>query len=61
MKQLTSRSIAFSEILLTYAYRKFFVYILPESLEPDGLLQLLSTDYKFAVTSYIVVMHDSHV
>ena len=42
--------IAFSEILITYAYRKFFVYILPESLEPDGLLQLLSTDYKFAVS-----------
>ena len=37
--------IAFSEILITYAYRKFFVYILPESIEPDGLLQLLSTDY----------------
>jgi len=32
--------IAFSEILLTYAYRKFFVYILPASMEPDGLLQL---------------------
>ena len=33
--------IAFSEILLTYAYKKFFVYILPESLEPDSLIQLL--------------------
>ena len=41
--------IAFSEILLTYAYKKFFVYILPESLEPDGLLQLLSTDYKLSL------------
>ncbi len=48
--------IAFSEILLTYAYRKFFVYILPESLEPDGLLQLLSTDYKFAVSFSILVI-----
>ena len=48
--------IAFSEILITYAYRKFFVYILPESLEPDGLLQLLSTDYKFAVSFSILVI-----
>jgi len=48
--------IAFSEILITYAYRKFFVYILPESLEPEGLLQLLSTDYKFAVSFSILVI-----
>ena len=48
--------IAFSEILLTYAYKKFFVYILPESMEPDGLLQLLSTDYKFAVSFSILVI-----
>ena len=48
--------IAFSEILLTYAYRKFFIYILPESLEPDSLLQLLSTDYKFAVSFSILVV-----
>ena len=48
--------IAFSEILLTYAYKKFFVYILPESLEPDSLIQLLSTDYKFAVSFSILVI-----
>ena len=48
--------IAFSEILLTYAYKKFFVYILPESLEPDSLIQLLSTDYKFAVSFSILVV-----
>jgi len=48
--------IAFSEILLTYAYRKFFVYILPESLEPNSLIQLLSTDYKFAVSFTILVI-----
>jgi len=48
--------IAFSEILLTYAYRKFFVYILPESMEPDSLVQLLSTDYKFAVSFSILVI-----
>ena len=48
--------IAFSEILLTYAYKKFFVYILPESMEPDSLIQLLSTDYKFAVSFSILVI-----
>ena len=48
--------IAFSEILLTYAYKKFFMYILPESMEPDGLVQLLSTDYKFAVSFSILVI-----
>ena len=48
--------IAFSEILVTYAYRKFFIYVLPESLEPDSLLQLLSTDYKFAVSFSILVV-----
>ena len=48
--------IAFSEILLTYAYRKFFVYILPESMEPNTLIQLLSTDYKFAVSFSILVI-----
>ena len=48
--------IAFSEILLTYAYRKFFVYILPVSMEPNSLVQLLSTDYKFAVSFSILVI-----
>ena len=48
--------IAFSEIMVTYAYKKFFVYILPSSLEPTGLVQLLSTDYKFAVSFSILVI-----
>ncbi len=48
--------IAFSEILITYAYKKFFIYLLPESIEPDSLLQLLSTDYKFAVSFSILVV-----
>ena len=47
--------IAFSEIMITYAYKKFFIYILPESLEPNTLIQLLSTDYKFAVSFTILV------
>lgn len=48
--------VAFSEIMLTYAYRKFFFYLLPETLMPDGLIQLLSTDYKFAVSFTILVI-----
>ena len=48
--------IAFSEIMVTYAYKKFFVYILPSSVEPTGLVQLLSTDYKFAVSFSILVI-----
>ena len=48
--------IAFSEILLTYAYKKFFTYILPESMAPESLVQLLSTDYKFAVSFSILVI-----
>ena len=40
--------IAFSEIGLTYAYKKFFKYIMPEGLEPNTLIQFISTDYKFA-------------
>ena len=48
--------IAFSEIFLTYAYKKFFTYILPEALEPNSMVQLLSTDYKFAVSFSILVI-----
>ena len=48
--------IAFAEIFITYAYKKFFMYVLPESLEPDSLMQLLSTDYKFAVSFSILVI-----
>ena len=48
--------IAFSEVMVTYAYRKVFIYLLPQSLEPDGLMQLLSTDYKFAVSFFILVL-----
>ena len=48
--------IAFSEIMLTYAYKKFFMYILPDSLAPKGMIQLLSTDYKFAISFLILVV-----
>ena len=48
--------IAFAEIFLTYAYKKFFTYILPEALEPNSMMQILSTDYKFAVSFSILVI-----
>ena len=48
--------IAFAEIFLTYAYKKFFTYILPDAFEPDSLIQLLSTDYKFAISFSILVI-----
>ena len=46
----------FPEIMVTYAYKKFFKYLLPENLEPSSLVQLLSTDYKFAVSFTILVI-----
>jgi branched-chain amino acid transport system permease protein len=48
--------IAFSEIGLTYAWKKVASYILPESLMPDGLMQLLSTEYKFSVSFAILII-----
>ena len=48
--------IAFSEVTITYAWKKILVYLMPESLEPSGLVQLLSTDYKFAVSFVILLI-----
>lgn len=48
--------IAFSEVTFTYAFRKVAGYVLPESLQPQGLMQLLSTDYKFAVSFAILIV-----
>jgi len=48
--------IAFSEVTITYAWKKVLVYLMPENLEPDGLVQLLSTDYKFAVSFVILLI-----
>ncbi|MDP5216169.1 branched-chain amino acid ABC transporter permease [Ruegeria sp. 2205SS24-7] len=48
--------IAFSEVLITYAWKKVLVYMMPEALEPSGLAQLLSTDYKFAVSFVILLI-----
>jgi branched-chain amino acid transport system permease protein len=48
--------IAFSEITVTYAWKKVLSYLVPESLEPSGLVQLLSTDYKLAVSFLILII-----
>ncbi|MGC1497204.1 MAG: branched-chain amino acid ABC transporter permease, partial [Sulfitobacter sp.] len=48
--------IAFSEVTITYAWKKVLVYALPESLEPNSLVQLMSTDYKFAVSFVILLI-----
>jgi len=48
--------IAFSELIFTFAYKKVFTYMLPEHLAPKGLVQLLSTDYKIAVSFVILVI-----
>ena len=47
--------IAFSEVMVTYAYKKFVTYLVPNDWAPDGLVQLLATDYKFAVSFGILV------
>jgi len=48
--------IAFSEVTLTYAFKKVITYLSPDSWSPDGLVQLLSTDYKFAVSFAILII-----
>ncbi|EEX13968.1 branched-chain amino acid ABC transporter, permease protein [Citreicella sp. SE45] len=48
--------IAFSEVGITYAWKKVATYLLPEALEPSGLVQLMSTDYKFAVSFVILII-----
>ncbi|WP_300518719.1 branched-chain amino acid ABC transporter permease [Aliiroseovarius sp.] len=48
--------IAFSEVTVTYAWKKVATYLMPEALEPNGLVQLLSTDYKFAVSFVILIV-----
>jgi branched-chain amino acid transport system permease protein len=48
--------IAFSEVTITYAWKKVLGYLLPDALAPEGLVQLLGTDYKFAVSFVILVL-----
>jgi len=48
--------IAFAEVTITYPLKKVLKYVMPEHLEPQGLVQLLSTDYKFAVSFVILLI-----
>ena len=45
--------VAFSEVAITYPWKKVANYL---GFEPDGLLQLLSTEYKFAVSFVILIV-----
>jgi len=48
--------IAFSELILTFAYKKVIQYLSPADIEIDGLMQILGTDYKIAVSFIILVI-----
>lgn len=48
--------IAFSEVSITYAFRKVVGYLGPADWQPEGMIQLLSTDYKFAVSFSILLI-----
>ena len=47
---------AFSEVTVTYAFKRFLAYLGPQYWAPEGLVQLLSTDYKFAISFVILVV-----
>ena len=48
--------IAFSEVTITYAGKKVVTYLVPSDWAPSSLVQLLSTDYKFAVSFSILII-----
>ena len=48
--------IAFSEVFITYAWKEVLTYTLPEQFAPSGLMQLLATEYKFAVSFAILLV-----
>ncbi|WP_199259729.1 branched-chain amino acid ABC transporter permease [Paracoccus binzhouensis] len=45
--------VAFSEVAVTYPWKKIANYL---GFQPEGLLQLLSTEYKFAVSFVILIV-----
>ena len=47
--------VAFSEVAVTYPWKKIAGYLVP-GWQPEGLLQLLSTEYKFAVSFVILIV-----
>jgi branched-chain amino acid transport system permease protein len=48
--------VAFSEVAVTYAWKKVAAYVMPEGMAPEALLQILSTDYKFSVSFAILIL-----
>lgn len=48
--------IAYSEVMVTYAWKKVLGYLGPADWQPEGLVQLMSTDYKFAVSFAILII-----
>ncbi|HIC66162.1 MAG: branched-chain amino acid ABC transporter permease [Paracoccus sp. (in: a-proteobacteria)] len=47
--------VAFSEVAITYPWLKVVGYLFPD-WQPGGLLQLLGTEYKFAVSFVILIV-----
>ena len=41
---------------MTFAYKRVLAYMLPDSMAPTTAVQLLSTDYKIAVSFAILVI-----
>ncbi len=48
--------IAFSEVMVTYAWKQVVAYATPGDWAPAGLLQLMTTEYKFAVSFAILIL-----
>lgn len=48
--------VAFSEVMVTYAWKKVLTYVLPADMAPEGLVQLMTTDYKIAVSFAILII-----
>ncbi|MDP6805075.1 MAG: branched-chain amino acid ABC transporter permease [Rhodospirillales bacterium] len=48
--------VAFTEVVITANYKKVVNYLVPESWEMAGNLQLLGTEYKFGVSFLILVV-----
>ncbi|GHE04098.1 branched-chain amino acid ABC transporter permease [Defluviimonas sp. 20V17] len=48
--------VAYSEVAVTYAFKLVLKYWLPAGLEPSGLVQLMGTDYKYAVSFAILII-----
>ena len=48
--------IAYSELIVTFAYKRVLGYVLPETLTPSGLVQFLTTDYKIPLSFFILVI-----